>query len=304
MGSDFIRYLFEIYPQIKVLNFDKLTYAGNLNNLSSIKDKPGYSFVKGDITDRTALDPVVERFKPDVIVNFAAETHNDRAIIDPQAPVRTNVLGTQVLVEVARQAKLKRFHQVSTDEVYGSIRSGKFSETSPLLPNTPYSAPKAGGDLIVRAYHKTYGLAATVSRACNNFGPFQYPEKMIPLFLTNLLEGKKVPLYGQGTNVREWLFVTDHSRALDHILAHGRPGEIYNIGSGYELSNLELTRRLIKLTGQSEAMIELVKDRPGHDFRYALDSSKLGRLGWKPIYSFDQALAETVKWYQNNKDWW
>lgn len=304
MGSDFIRFLLKKYRTTEVLNFDKLTYAGNLENLASVERNPRYHFSQGDIAKPAEVNRVFKSFRPDIVVNFAAESHNDRAIMDPLAPVMTNVVGTVVLLEQARKYKIKRYHQISSDEIYGSIEHGKFSETSPIQPNTPYSAPKAGGDLLVRSFWVTYHLPVTISRSCNNYGPHQYPEKLIPLFITNLIEGKKVPVYGDGQQVREWIFVRDHSLAIDTIIRQGQIGEVYNVGTGYEIVNLDLTKKILTLLGQDPAMIDFVKDRPGHDRRYAVNWSKLKRLGWRPTYDFERGLQDTVTWYQTNQDWW
>ncbi len=304
MGSDFIRYLFEIDPTIEVLNFDKMTYAGNPANVASVAGKARYRFVKGDITDKNLVRRLVKSFKPDLITNYAAETHVDRSILDPSVFIKTDVEGTQVLLEAVREFGTAKYIQISTDEVYGSIERGTFTEDSPLKPNSPYAASKAGGDLMVRAYVKTYKVPAITTRSCNNFGPHQYPEKVIPLFITNLLEGKKVPLYGSGNNVREWIYVRDHSRAVWLLATKGNLGEVYNIGTGYERSNLVLTSLLLALTGKTKAMVERVADRPGHDLRYALDTKKIARLGFRPSVSFEEGLSQTVAWYQANQPWW
>lgn len=304
MGSDFIRYLFEIDPKMEVLNFDKMTYAGNPANVASVAGNPRYHFVKGDIADKKLVRRLVKQFKPDMITNYAAETHVDRSILDPSAFITTDVSGTQVLLEAVREFGTRRYIQISTDEVYGSIERGKFTEDSPLKPNSPYAASKAGGDLMVRAYVKTYRVPAITTRSCNNFGPHQYPEKVIPLFITNLLEGKKVPLYGRGNNVREWIYVRDHSRAVWLVATKGNVGEVYNIGTGFERSNRALTKHLLTLTGTTEAMIEHITDRPGHDLRYALNAKKIATLGFKPSINFREGLSRTVDWYKDNKGWW
>ncbi|MBI3261242.1 dTDP-glucose 4,6-dehydratase [Candidatus Berkelbacteria bacterium] len=304
MGSDFIRYLFEIDSTIEVLNFDKMTYAGNPANVASVAKNRHYHFVKGDIADAEKVNNTVKNFRPDIILNFAAETHVDRSILNPSAFIQTDVVGTQTLLEAVRKHKIRRFVQISTDEVYGSIERGTFSEDSPLKPNSPYAASKAGGDLMVRAYVKTYKVPAITTHACNNFGPHQYPEKVIPLFITNLLEGKKVPLYGKGTNVREWIYVRDHSRAVWLLATKGKVGEAYNIGTGAERSNLVLTNLLIRLTGKTNAEIQRVADRPGHDLRYALNTKKIAKLGFKPSVNFEEGLNRTVAWYRENEQWW
>lgn len=304
MGSDFIRYLLEIDPKIEVLNFDKMTYAGNPANVASVARNPRYRFVKGDIANPQDVRAAFKRFKPDLATNYAAETHVDRSILDPSAFIKTDVEGTQVLLEAVREFGTGRYIQISTDEVYGSIERGTFTEDSPLRPNSPYAASKAGGDLMVRAYVKTYKVPAIITRSCNNFGPHQYPEKVIPLFITNLLEGKKVPLYGSGANVREWIYVRDHSRAVWLLATKGSLGEVYNIGTGYQRSNLVLTRLLLGLTGKTNAMIERVADRPGHDLRYALNTQKIAALGFRPNVSFEEGLNQTVAWYRDNQPWW
>lgn len=304
MGSDFIRYVLGSYLDVEVVNVDKITYAANPANVASVVKDKRYHFTKADIADYQAVDRLWRAFKPDYLVNFAAETHVDRSILDPQAFIRTDVLGTQTLLEIARRRGIKRFLQISTDEVYGSITKGSFTEQSPLSPSSPYSASKAGGDMLVQAYHATYGLPVLITRSCNNFGPFQYPEKIIPLFITNLLEGKKVPLYGDGSNVRTWIYVRDHSRAIVHVLRNGSVGEIYNIGTSVEVANRDLTKKILGFAGASKAMVEHVADRPGHDFRYSLSWNKLKALGFKPSHSFDEGLRETVRWYKINRQWW
>lgn len=304
MGSDFIRFIFETVPGVEVLNFDKMTYAGNPENVASVAKDRRYHFIKGDIANSTDVEKAFKRFKPQLVVNYAAETHNDRSILNPKPFIRTDVVGTQTLLEVSRQDNIKRYIQISTDEVYGSTKRSKFTEGSPLKPNSPYSASKAGGDLMVRAYINTFRVPAIITRSCNNFGPHQYPEKVIPLFITNLLEGKKVPLYGTGKNVREWIYVRDHSQAVWLVAKKGKTGEIYNIGTGFEQSNLELTRLILKGLGKPTSMIGHIRDRAGHDFRYALETKKIKKLGFKPSVSFEEGLARTIEWYQENRDWW
>lgn len=304
IGSNFIRYILSRYPECALVNLDLMTYAGNPANLKDIEDDPRYSFVRGDICDRECVTDVLERHQVDTIIHFAAESHVDRSISDAPVFVRTNVLGTHVLLEAARIQGIRRFIHVSTDEVYGSIPVGSFAETDGLNPSSPYSASKAGSDLLARSYYLTYGLPVIVTRCTNNFGPYQYPEKLIPLFVTNLFEGRTVPVYGTGRNVRDWIYVIDHCRAIDCILTRGKPGEIYNIGSGNELTNLEITRRLLELTGRDTSQITFVQDRPGHDWRYSLDASKLRSMGWTPEYDFEAGLRETVAWYRENGWWW
>lgn len=304
IGSNFIRYILKKYKKYEVVNFDKLTYCGNLENLKDIENSPRYNFIKGDITDEQAVEKTVSFHKPDAILNFAAETHVDRSILDPKSFSVTDVLGTQTLLEAVKKYKIKKYIQISTDEVYGSVKRGKFKETNNLMPNSPYSASKAGADLLVRAYYKTFSLPALITRCSNNFGPYQYPEKLIPLFITNLLEGKKVPLYGKGQNVRDWIFVLDHCCGIDAVLHKGKIGEIYNMGGNSEKTNLQITKIILKAFGKDETSIEYVKDRPGHDLRYAIDSGKIKKLGWKPKYKFNEAMVETIKWYVKNEDWW
>lgn len=303
MGSNFVRYILSTYPAYEVVNLDKLTYAGNLENLKDVEDNPRYHFVKGDIADERAVADATKGV--DAIINYAAETHVDRSIMDPKAFILTDVLGTYTLLESVRKNSIPRYIQVSTDEVFGSLPDGAFHESSPFGPNSPYAASKAGGDHLCRAYVKTYGAPVIVTHSCNFFGPYQYPEKLLSLFITNLLEGKKVPLYGDGENVREWIYTEDHCRAIDMILHKGKGGEVYNIGTGDRFTNLALTRMILQALGKGEDMIERVKDRPGHDRRYAIDSEKIKKeLGWAPRYTFKDALTKTVQWYKENEAWW
>ena len=304
IGSNFIRFMLESHPDISITNLDVLTYAGNPANLIDIENDPRYSFVKGDICDRTIVDSVMDQYHIDTVVHFAAESHVDRSIADGSVFVKTNVLGTFTMLDAALAHGIKRFIHVSTDEVYGSTREGSFVETNNLNPSSPYSSSKAGSDLLALSYWHTHQLPAIVTRCTNNYGPFQYPEKLIPLFVTNLLEGKKVPIYGTGQNIRDWLFVIDHCRAIDFILENGQPGEAYNIGGGEEKTNLEITHTILRLLGKDESMIEYVEDRKGHDFRYSLDFSKLRNMGWEPAFSFDEAMTATVRWYVENEWWW
>jgi dTDP-glucose 4,6-dehydratase len=304
IGSNFIRHIRQEHPDWEVTNLDKLTYAGNLENLKNIQDQAGYQFVKGDIVDRKLVDRLLSQGF-DVIVNFAAESHVDRSILDASPFIETNVKGTQVLLEGAKKHGIQRFVQVSTDEVYGSIDGGRFAEESPLSPNSPYSASKTAADLLCRAYFKTHRVPVMVTRCTNNLGPYQFPEKLIPLVITNALEDKPVPVYGDGLNIRDWIFVVDHCRALDAVIQKGKPGEIYNIGSGNEKTNLELIRKLLELLDKPQSLIQFVTDRPAHDRRYALDCAKIAtELGWKPAYSFEKALSATVDWYLKNESWW
>lgn len=308
IGSNFIRLVLKKQKNARVLNFDKLTYSGNLDNLKDVSKDARYSFVRGDISDYDAFLKAFKAFKPDYVVNFAAETHVDRSIHGgTEAFLRTNAEGVRVILEVIKKFPVKKFVQVSTDEVYGSLPlSGnkKFTESSPLKPNSPYAATKAAADLLCRAYYSTWKLPIVVTNCSNNFGPYQYPEKLIPFFITKLLAGKKVPLYGDGKNVRDWLYVMDHCEALLLCMQKGQPGETYNIGGGSEFSNHEIAKKLLKDFKKDEGSIEYVADRPGHDRRYAIDSSKIRReLNWKPKHSFENALQETINWYNENQGW-
>lgn len=282
--------------------YDALTYAGNRANLASVADDSRFGFVEGDICDREAVTAAMAGH--DTVVHFAAESHVDRSITAPDEFVRTNAMGTNVMCDVAVKQGVERFLHISTDEVYGSIEEGSFTETDPLGPRSPYSASKAGSDLIALAYGETYGLPVIVTRSANNFGPYQFPEKVIPLFVTNLMDGKKVPLYGDGQNIRDWTPVMDNCKGVDMVLRQGEIGEIYNIGADNEITNLELTMKLLELTGNDESSIERVEDRLGHDLRYSIDTSKVQALGWKPVETLDQALTDTVKWYSDNREWW
>jgi len=305
IGSNFIRFLLNDRSDTEiVVNLDKLTYAGNLENLKDIAGNPAYRFIRGDICDGELVSRILDEFDIDTVVHFAAESHVDRSISEGLSFVTTNVTGTCSLLEAARKAGISRFIHVSTDEVYGSIRKGSFSETDPLNPSSPYSASKAGSDLLALSYFTTHHVPVIVTRCTNNFGPFQYPEKLIPLFTTNLIEGKKVPVYGSGMNVRDWIYVLDHCRAIACILKKGTPGEIYNIGGGTELTNLEITRKILEQLGKDETSIQFVGDRKGHDFRYSLSSDKLHSLGWQPRFTFDEALEHTIRWYKEQEWWW
>lgn len=307
IGSNFIHYWIKNHPQDQIVNLDKLTYAGNLENLKDIKTNTNYTFIKGDICEEETVKKAMNGV--DTVVHFAAESHVDRSIMDPSVFVKTNALGTQVLLNAALDAKVKRFHHISTDEVFGALDLNspqKFNDSTPYNPRSPYAASKAAADHLVQAYHITYGLPITITNCADNFGPFQYPEKLISLAITNLLENKKVPVYGDGLYVRDWLFVEDHCRAIEIVLEKGNVGETYLIGTDEpEIPNIEVIKMIIKALGKSEDMFEFVKDRPGHDRRYAVDASKIKKeLAWAPKYSFDQALEITVAWYQNQKDWW
>ncbi len=308
IGSNFILYWLKTHPEDSIINFDKLTYAGNTENLKSVADDPRYSFVKGDICDRNMVDKVVKQVN--LIVHFAAESHVDRSIIDPQAFVKTNVLGTYTLLESARTFGNIRFHHVSTDEVFGDLPlTGdlKFNELTPYNPHSPYSASKAGSDHLVRAYHDTFGLPITITNCSNNFGPNHFPEKMIPLAITNILEGQKVPVYGDGKFVRDWLYVEDHCIAINKVISKGKIGDTYCVGSmTQDVTNLEVVEMICEIMNvKSSDFIEFVKDRPGHDRKYAIDWTKINKeLGWKPVSDFRIRLEETIKWYRNNEDWW
>lgn len=304
MGSAFIRLMLSKHKDWQIINLDKVTYAANFDNLKEESKNKSYRFVRGDIADPKIVNRVVPGC--DAIINYAAETHVDRSIIDPDAFIRTDVYGTYTLLEACRKAGVKKFVQISTDEVYGDILKGRFKETDMLKPSSPYSASKAGGDMLVLGYSRTYKVPGIVTRSSNNYGPHQYPEKIIPLFITNLLENKEVPVYGKGNQVRDWLYVDDHARAIETILLKGRPGEIYNIGADAkkDVTNLELTKTIIRLVEAENSMIEYVKDRPGHDVRYAINCDKLKRLGWRPKVKFAEGIRLTVEWYRDNLNWW
>lgn len=300
-----IRFLLNKYPDASVVNVDKLTYAGNLDNLKDLIGDRRYAFEKADIADADAVERIFRAHQPEIVLNYAAETHVDRSIQSPRDFIMTDVLGTFTLLEASQRHGLKRFIQISTDEVFGSTPDGEFSETSPFDPSSPYSASKAGGDHLVRSYWRTFKLPTIVTHSCNFFGPYQYPEKIIPLFITNLLENKKVPVYGAGQQVREWIYVADHCAAIDAVMTKGQIGEVYNIGTGDRLTNLEVTKKILTLLSAGDEMIEHVADRPGHDLRYAINSAKLRReLDWSPSHTFDQGLASTVRWYRANEPWW
>ncbi|MFW6143573.1 MAG: dTDP-glucose 4,6-dehydratase [Patescibacteria group bacterium] len=306
IGSNFIHYWLDKYSQDQIVNLDKLTYAGNLENLTDVADDPRYEFIKGDICDQGFVSEVMSDV--DTVVHFAAESHVDRSIEGPEVFVKTNVLGTQILLEAAKEAGVSHFHHISTDEVFGSLpldSDDKFTLDTVYEPHSPYSASKAAADHLVRSYYHTFGFPITITNCSNNFGPYQYPEKVIPLFVTNLIEGKKVPLYGDGKNVRDWLYVEDHCRAIDLVIKQGTVGETYLVGGDNSLSNNELTEKILDLLDKDESWIKHVQDRPGHDRRYAVDISKIENdLGWEPVYDFDTALEKTVQWYKDNPDWW
>ncbi len=307
IGANFILYWIKKYPKDFIINLDKLTYAGNLNNLKTIDNNPNYRFVKGDICDTSLVDELVQ--KADMIVNFAAESHVDRSILDPSPFITTNVIGTHVLLQSALKHKTSRFHHISTDEVFGSLpldSKDKFNEESCYNPRSPYAASKAASDHLIRSYYVTYDLPITISNCSNNFGPYQFPEKLVSLAITNILEDKKMPVYGDGLYVRDWLYVEDHVKALDLILQKGKIGETYFVGGLDEnISNIDVLKKVLKIMGKDDSMIEFIKDRPGHDRRYAIDWSKINsQLGWKPEHDLDEALQLTIDWYKNNPEWW
>jgi len=307
IGSNFILYWTRNHPDDVIVNLDKLTYAGNLENLKEVEQNPNYSFIHGDICDSSIVEKAMQGI--DSVVHFAAETHVDRSITGPAIFLQTNVLGTQVLLDVALKNNVKHFHHISTDEVFGSLEldsSNKFNENTPYAPRSPYAASKAGSDHLVRAYYETYGLPITITNCSNNFGPFMFPEKLIPLAITNVLEGKKIPIYGDGLYVRDWLYVDDHARAIEAVLLKGKIGETYLVGGMEELiPNIEVAKKILKMLGKDESFIEHVKDRPGHDRKYDVDWSKIkNELGWQPQHSFDEWLEKTVEWYKQHSDWW
>ncbi|OVE35722.1 dTDP-glucose 4,6-dehydratase [Priestia aryabhattai] len=306
IGSNFVRHMVETYPSYSIVNYDLLTYAGNLENLKDIESHENYTFVKGDINNRELVDHLVKYHNIDVIVNFAAESHVDRSITEPDIFIKSNVLGTQALLDVAKANNLKKYVQVSTDEVYGSLgETGYFTEETPLDPNSPYSASKAGADMLVSAYYETFGMNVNITRCSNNYGPYHFPEKLIPLMVTNALEGKELPIYGDGKNVRDWLHVKDHCAAIDLVIHKGEPGEIYNVGGHNERTNNEIVHLIVEKLNAPKELIKFVEDRLGHDRRYAIDPTKLTtELGWKPKYTFDTGIVETIQWYLDNQDWW
>ena len=319
IGSNFVKLMFDKHPDYKIINIDALTYAGNLENLKDIDKNLNYEFIRIDIRDREAIDQIFKKHEITSVVNFAAESHVDRSIENPEIFLNTNIIGTQVLLDTAKKYwKINpedkycreyksgvKFLQVSTDEVYGALgKTGMFVETMPLLPNSPYSASKASADLIVRSYHETFGMPINITRCSNNYGPYQFPEKLIPLMIHNCLNGKDLPVYGDGMQVRDWLHVSDHCSAIDTVLHEGKDGEVYNIGGNNEKANIEIVKLIIETLGKSEDLIKHVKDRPGHDRRYAIDNTKITtQLGWEPAYTFDQGIKETIQWYMNNTEW-
>ena len=308
-GGNFVHHMVNKYPDYQIVNLDLLTYAGNLETLKPVEDKPNYKFVKGDIADEAFIMDLFEKEKFDVVVNFAAESHVDRSIEDPGIFVQTNVMGTRVLLDASRKFGVKRYHQVSTDEVYGDLPLDRpdlfFTENTPIHTSSPYSASKASADLFVLAYHRTFGTPVTVSRCSNNYGPYHFPEKLIPLMISRALADEELPVYGNGENVRDWLHVSDHCEAIDLIIHKGKVGEVYNIGRHNERTNLQVVHTILKALDKPESLIKYVKDRPGHDRRYAIDPTKIEtELGWKPKYNFDTGIAQTIQWYLDNEDWW
>lgn len=309
IGGNFVHMMVNTYPDDHIICVDALTYAGNLETLEPVRDKKNFSFVKADIADRNAIYDIFETYNPDVVINFAAESHVDRSIENPEIFLCTNVIGTAVLMDACRKYGIQRFHQVSTDEVYGDLPLDRpdlfFTEETPIHTSSPYSSSKASADLLVLAYYRTYGLPVTISRCSNNYGPYHFPEKLIPLMITNALENKQLPIYGKGENVRDWLYVEDHCEAIDLIVRKGRVGEVYNIGGHNERTNLSVVKVILSILGKDESLIEYVTDRPGHDLRYAIDPTKISKeLGWLPKTSFEEGIKKTVQWYLDNKEWW
>jgi len=306
IGSHFVKYLLKNKANASVVNLDLLTYAGNLETLAEVEKNPKYRFVKGDIADKELVENLMKEEKPDIVVNFAAESHVDRSITGPEIFVKTNVLGTQVLLHAAKENGVAKYLQISTDEVYGSLgEEGYFTEESMIKPNSPYSASKAGADHIVMSYFETYGYPVNITRCSNNYGPFHFPEKLIPLCVTNLMEGKKLPIYGDGLYIRDWLYVEDHCSAISTVIDEGKPGEVYNVGGNNEKTNLEIARILLDAFGKDESSLEYVTDRLGHDRRYAIDATKIkNELGWEPAHNLEGGLKETIEWYINNRQWW
>jgi dTDP-glucose 4,6-dehydratase len=309
IGGNFVHYMMEHHPRYQIICLDALTYAGNMATLATVMDRENFTFVKGDITDREAVYKLFGEIHPDIVVNFAAESHVDRSIVDPGIFLHTNLIGTSVLLEACRKFGIQRFHQVSTDEVYGDLPLDRpdlfFTEDTPLNTSSPYSASKASADLLTQSYYRTFQVPITISRCSNNYGPYHFPEKLIPLMIANALGGKSLPVYGKGENVRDWLYVEDHCRAIDRIIHDGRAGEVYNVGGHNERTNLEVVRTIIRELGKSEDLIRYVTDRPGHDMRYAIDPSKIkNELGWEPTTSFEEGITKTIHWYIDNKSWW
>lgn len=314
IGSNFVIYMINKYPEYRIINLDALTYAGNLDNLKSVQDRPNYIFIKGDICDSKLVEGIFTKYTPDSVINFAAESHVDRSISNPQIFLKSNIFGTQVLLDACKKywlnsidekTKLNKYVQVSTDEVYGSLGdTGYFTEETPLSPNSPYSASKASADMFVRAYHETFRLNVNITRCSNNYGPFQFPEKLIPLMISNALENKELPVYGDGMNIRDWLYVGDHCRAIDMVMHNGKDGEVYNVGGHNEKANIEIVKIILKELGKPESLIKYVKDRLGHDKRYAIAPDKIKReLGWEPTVMFDEGIKRTIRWYLENGEW-
>ena len=304
IGSNFVRYILNKYPDYKVVVYDKLTYAGNLDNLRDVAEDPRYTFVRGDICDVEKVDEVMREHEIDAIVNFAAETHVDRSLMEAGSFIQTDVFGTYVLLEAAKKYQIERYHQVSTDEVYGQVLEGSSLETDPLMTRSPYAASKAGGDLMCHAYFASFDVPATITRGSNNIGPYQYPEKVVPLFITNAIDDIALPLYGDGRQMRDYQYVSDHCEGIDVVLHSGQPGEIYNLGTEVETFNIDMARMILKLLGKPESLIQHVRDRPGHDRRYSLNCDKIKALGWRSRHTFEEALEKTVQWYVENEWWW
>lgn len=306
IGSNFVRYMVKKYPEYHIVNVDLLTYAGNLENLKEVENASNYTFAKGDIADRSFINNLFDEYQFDYVLNFAAESHVDRSITNPEIFVQTNIQGTQVLLDASKNAGVTKYLQVSTDEVYGTLGdTGYFTEETPLAANSPYSASKAGADLLVRAYHETFGLPVNITRCSNNYGPFHFPEKLIPLMISNALNDKPLPVYGDGLNVRDWLHVEDHCQAIDLVLHNGKNGEVYNVGGNNERTNIEIVKTILQHLNKPESLIKYVADRLGHDRRYAIDATKLRtELGWQPKYNFDTGIKQTIQWYLENKEWW
>jgi dTDP-glucose 4,6-dehydratase len=306
IGSNFINYFLSKRKDFFIVNLDKLTYAGNLENLTRIENSKNYKFIKGDITNEELINYLFQQYNFSYVINFAAESHVDRSILGSEIFFHTNVLGTNTLLECSKKYGLKKFIQISTDEVYGSLGAeGYFTEETPLKPNSPYSASKAAADMMAMAFHHTYGVPVVITRCSNNYGQYQFPEKLIPLIIINSLQNKKLPVYGDGLNVRDWIYVEDHNYAIELVLENGKPGEVYNIGANTEMTNLEIIKLILQHLKKSEELISFIKDRPGHDRRYAIDSTKIQKeLGWKPLISFNQAISATIDWYLNNEQWW
>lgn len=306
IGSNFVRHMLHTYPTYKIINLDLLTYAGNKDSLADVTNNPNHVFVEGNITDRQLLDRIIQEHDVDGIINFAAESHVDRSILNPEVFVETNIQGTLALLDAARKHNLKKYVQVSTDEVYGSLGAeGYFTEDTPLAPNSPYSASKAGADMLVRSYFETYGMDVNITRCSNNYGPFHFPEKLIPLMITNAMDQKELPIYGDGENIRDWLHVTDHCAAIDLVFHNGKSGEVYNVGGHNERTNNQIVDLIVERLNVSSDLVKYVEDRLGHDRRYAIDPTKLEtELGWKPKYTFDTGIIETIDWYLANEAWW